>query len=55
MSRTGYEIGLFVNDEVTPAATGYFVHVYVERSTQKPVAIPNKRRKAIEMLLVENR
>ena len=50
-----YEIGLFVNDEVTPAATGYFVHVYVERSTQKPVAIPNKRRKAIEMLLVENR
>ena len=60
VSRVGktsatYEIGLFVNDEVTPAATGYFVHVYVERSTQKPVAIPNKRRKAIEMLLVENR
>ena len=49
-----YEIGLFLNDEVTPAATGYFVHVYVDRSSQKPVEIPKERRKAMQMLLVKN-
>jgi acyl-CoA thioester hydrolase len=49
-----YEIGLFLNEELTPAATGYFVHVYVDRSSQKPVAIPKERRKAMEMLLVNN-
>ena len=49
-----YEIGLFLNDEVTPAATGYFVHVYVDRSSQKPVEIPKERRKAMQMLLIKN-
>jgi acyl-CoA thioester hydrolase len=49
-----YDIGLFVNDEVVPAATGYFVHVYVDRSTQAPTSIPSERRDALQKLLVRN-
>src|SRR5215216_2801268 len=32
-SSVRYEIGLFRNDEASAAAEGFFVHVYVDRST----------------------
>jgi len=35
-----YEIGLFRQGEDKAAATGHFVHVFVDRSTEKPAAIP---------------
>lgn len=35
-----YEVGLFRNDETEIAAAGHFVHVYVDRSSGRPVAIP---------------
>jgi acyl-CoA thioester hydrolase len=35
-----YEIGLFADDEPTCAAAGHFVHVYVDRATRRPVALP---------------
>jgi len=38
-SSVRYELGLFT-DQQTPAAVARFVHVYVDRSTQEPVAIP---------------
>ena len=38
-----YEIGLFRAGDDEPAATGYFVHVYVERVTRKPVPLPESR------------
>ena len=35
-----YEIGIFHDRETTPAAEGHFVHVYVDRQTRRPVAVP---------------
>jgi acyl-CoA thioester hydrolase len=39
-----YEIGVFRNDDEAAAAEGHFVHVFVERGTQRPVAIPEAAR-----------
>ena len=46
-----YEIGLFREGREEPAATGHFVHVFVERETMKPVPIPAPVRAALERLL----
>ena len=46
-----YEVGLFRNDEPTVAAAGYFVHVYVNRATNKPVPLPETMRRALETLV----
>jgi acyl-CoA thioester hydrolase len=40
-SSVRYEIGIYRNDEQAPAAVGHFVHVYVERSSNRPVPIPD--------------
>jgi acyl-CoA thioester hydrolase len=40
-SSVRYELGVFRNDEDIAAAEGYFVHVFVERGTQRPVPIPD--------------
>ncbi|MCD2470681.1 acyl-CoA thioesterase [Jiella sp. MQZ9-1] len=51
-SSVRYEIALFRGDSDTAAAEGFFVHVYVDRQTRKPVAIgPKMRSKFEEMLL----
>jgi len=47
-----YEVGLFRNDDDKPAAAGHFVHVYVERASGRPVAIPDDTRAALARLLV---
>lgn len=47
-----YEIGLFSKEKETPAATGWFVHVFVERETMRPTAMPEKIRAALEKLAV---
>ena len=39
-SSVRYEIGLFADAAVSSAASGYFVHVYVDRATRRPVALP---------------
>lgn len=51
-SSVRHEIGLFREGETHPAATGHFVHVFVERGKQKPVPIPPPIRAALEKLLV---
>ncbi len=51
-SSVRYEIGLFKNDEVSAAAQGHFVHVYVERESRKATALPQEMRAALEGLLV---
>ncbi len=51
-SSVRYEIGIFRNDEPRAAAQGYFVHVYVDRETTRPVALPRRLRAALEPLLV---
>jgi acyl-CoA thioester hydrolase len=51
-SSVRYEIGLFRNDEDAPAAQGHFVHVYVERATRRPVALPAPVRAALQRICV---
>lgn len=51
-SSVRYEIGLFGPGHEEPAAVGHFVHVFVERASHKPVAIPPKIRAALEKLVV---
>jgi acyl-CoA thioester hydrolase len=48
-SSVRYEIGLF-GGESQPAATGWFVHVFVDRETRRPVDIPPRVRSALEAL-----
>ena len=38
-SSVRYEVGLFEQGAETAAAQGHFVHVYVDRVTQRPVAM----------------
>jgi acyl-CoA thioester hydrolase len=47
-----YEIGLFRQGEDDPAATGYFVHVYVERASRRPVSLPEPLRRALAPLVL---
>jgi len=47
-SSVTYQIGLFRGDEAAPAAQGHFVHVYVDRETRRPVALPAAMRAALE-------
>ena len=46
-SSVTYEIGLFKQDEDEPAGQGRFVHVYVDRDTRRPVALPDTMRAAL--------
>jgi acyl-CoA thioester hydrolase len=54
-SSVRYEIGLFRNDEEDAVAQGHFIHVYVERSTRRPATLPPEMRKALELILVQER
>ena len=47
-SSVTYEIGLFRDGSDEPAATGRFVHVFVDRSDRRPVPIPPRIRTALE-------
>ena len=51
-SSVVYEIALFTAGEAAPAATGRFVHVWVERATSTPVDIPPAIRAALMPLVV---
>ncbi|MFL5360394.1 MAG: acyl-CoA thioesterase [Myxococcales bacterium] len=50
-SSVRYEIALFRRGEKEPAATGHFVHVYVDRATRRPVPVPAEVRAALEPLI----
>jgi len=50
-SSVRYEVGLFSPELDEPAATGHFVHVFVERSSRRPAAIPETIRRALARLL----
>jgi acyl-CoA thioester hydrolase len=49
-SSVRYEIGLFGEGEAEPAAEGWFVHVFVNRATRRPEAIPATIRAALEKI-----
>ena len=51
-SSVRYEVGLFSASHEGPAATGHFVHVFVDRENRRPSAIPGPIRDALERLRV---
>jgi acyl-CoA thioester hydrolase len=53
-SSVAYEIGLFRRGEATAAATGRFVHVWVDRAKLRPVEVPPPIRAALSPLRAAN-
>jgi acyl-CoA thioester hydrolase len=51
-SSVRYELGIFREGGGEVTAEGHFVHVFVERETRRPVAIPPRLRTALERLQV---
>jgi len=52
-SSVRYEVGIFRGDEEAASAQGHFVHVYVDRASRKPAAIPDAMRNLLQTLLIE--
>ncbi len=52
-TSVAYGIGLFRQSDDAPAATGRFVHVWVDRATGRPAPVPPRIRAALTPLLVE--
>jgi acyl-CoA thioester hydrolase len=50
-SSVRYEIGLYRDGAAEPAATGWFVHVFVDRAQRRPIDIPAPLRAALERLV----
>jgi acyl-CoA thioester hydrolase len=53
-SSVRYELAIFKQGQAEPCATGYFVHVFVDRHTQRPVAISASLRAAMTKLLIDH-
>ncbi|HQR55802.1 MAG TPA: thioesterase family protein [Burkholderiaceae bacterium] len=49
-SSVRYEIGIFADDADTACAQGHFVHVYVDRNSRRPMALPAPLRAALERI-----
>jgi acyl-CoA thioester hydrolase len=49
-SSVRYEIGLFASEDERPLAEGWFVHVFVDRESRRPVPISGELRAALERL-----
>lgn len=50
-SSVRYQIGLFTDDYAEAAAQGHFVHVYVGRTTRRPVPLPKTWRAVLNQLV----
>ncbi len=49
-SSVHYELGVFRNDDDMSSAAGHFVHVYVDRAANRPVAVPTAVRSLLQPL-----
>ena len=49
-SSVRYELAVFRAGDAEPAATGWFVHVFVDRESRRPVAPPARLRAALERI-----
>ena len=49
-SSVRYEIGVFAQGQPLTAARGHFVHVYVDRATRRPAALPLNLSQALQGL-----
>jgi acyl-CoA thioester hydrolase len=52
-SSVTYRLAVLRDGESAPSAVGRFVHVYIDRDTRRPVAIPDVLRAALEPLTVQ--
>jgi acyl-CoA thioester hydrolase len=52
-SSVRYELGLYSEGALEPAAVGWFVHVFVNRASRRPEEIPVGVRAALGRLLVK--
>ena len=51
-SSVRYEIGLFVKGSSTPAAEGFFVHVYVDREGRRPKQLTSEWKAVLQKIVV---
>ena len=51
-SSVRYEIGMHREDRSELIAQGHFVHVFVDRTSRRPVEIPGPLREALQTLMV---
>jgi acyl-CoA thioester hydrolase len=51
-SSVQYELAVFKEGDEQPCAAGRFVHVFVERSSNRPLSIPEPLRAALTALLI---
>ena len=52
-SSVRYEVGLFKEKEELSSADGFFIHVYVDRKTNKPIALDYDFKNALDTIFVE--
>ena len=52
-SSVRYEVGLFKEKEELSSADGFFIHVYVDRKTNKPIALDYNFKNALDTIFVE--
>ena len=50
-SSVRYEIGLFAQGAPLTAASGHFIHVYVDKATRRPTPLPLNLKTVLERLL----
>ena len=48
----GLDVAVFRNDDDCAAAEGHFVHVYVDRASNRPLPVPDAVRQAVAPLSV---
>jgi acyl-CoA thioester hydrolase len=49
-SSVRFELAVFADGAETASAQGHFIHVYVDRETQRPAALPASLRTALERI-----
>ena len=52
-SSVRYEVGLFKEKEELSSADGFFIHVYVDRKANKPIALNYDFKNALDTIFVE--
>lgn len=52
-SSVRYEVGLFKEKEELSSADGFFIHVYVDRKTNKPIALDYNFKNVLDTIFVK--
>ena len=50
-SSVTYHLGVFAKGAAAPAAEGHFTHVYVDRASRRPAALPAAWREKLEEIV----